>query len=169
MGRGGARVGAGRPKKAEKTKPMRVPERLAPAILSFVAAEGYQCPLYNSSVSAGFPVLADDHIDTKINLSELLIKNPAQTFLVRASGESMLDAGIRSGDILIVDKSIEPISGKIVIAAIDGHLTVKRLAKNKAGVYQLVPENKKFKPIEVLAENNVTILGVVTGVVNLNV
>lgn len=164
MGRGGARTGAGRPKKTEKTKPIRVPERLVSSILSFVATEGYQYPLYTSSVSAGFPVSADDHIDAKVNLNELLIKNPTQTFLVRASGESMLNAGIRSGDILIVDKSIEPANGKIVIAAIDGHLTVKRLTK-KASTYQLMPENEKFKPIEVLAENNVTILGVVTGVI----
>jgi len=166
MARGGARKGAGRPQKAEKTTPLRIPERMKKAVLSFIAANGYKIPLYGSSVAAGsLTAAADDHIEANLDLSELLVRNPADTFLVRALGESMLNAGIQSDDILVVDKSIEPTSGKIVIAAVDGHLTVKRLQKTKSTLY-LMPENTAFSPIEISAENDIHILGVVTNVIH---
>ncbi len=166
MGRGGSRIGAGRPQKSEKTKPIRVPERMVSTILSFVSSDGYKCPLYGSAVQAGIPSTADDHIETKLDLNELLITSPAATFFVRVTGESMLKASIHPGDILVVDRNIEPISGKIVIAAVDGQLTVKRLNKNKKGIYQLMPENPRFKPILVSPENAVHIWGVVTNVIH---
>jgi len=166
MGRGGARLGAGRPQTAEKTKPIRIPERMLEAVTAFVSAKGYKYPLYAASVSAGFPVPADDHVEAELDLNELLIKQPAATFLVQASGESMLNVGIHPGDTLVVDKSIKPAKGKIVIASVDGHLTVKRLDKAANGNYQLLPENEKFKPIEISPESDVHILGVVTNVIH---
>lgn len=166
MARGGTRKGAGRPCGAHKTKPIRVPEKMVDSILDFISTNGHKFPLYSSTVSAGFPSPAEDHVETKLDLHELLIKRPTTTFFVRVSGESMLKAGIHPGDILIVDKSIPAASGKIVIAAIDGHLTVKRLMKSKQGDYQLMPENDQFKPINISADNNVHIWGVVTNVIH---
>jgi DNA polymerase V len=88
----------------------------------------YQLPLYANKISAGFPSPADDYIEMKLDLNTHLIKHPAATFFVRVSGDSMLNAGINSGDLLIVDRSIEPVDGKIVIVALNGELTVKRLS-----------------------------------------
>lgn len=165
MGRGGARKGAGRPQKAEKTRPLRIPERMHQSILSFIASNGHKIPLYSCSVSAGSPSVSDDAIEARVDLSELFIKNPSSTFLVRASGESMINIGIHSNDVLVVDRSITPISGKIVIAAVDGQLTVKRLHKTKNCLY-LMPENEAFEPIEITAENAIHIWGVVTSVIH---
>lgn len=166
MGRGGSRAGAGRPRKSERTKPIRIPEKMLASVLSFVATGGYKFPLYSSSVAAGFPSPADEHVEAHLDLNDLLINNPSNTFLVRVSGESMQDAGIHPGDILVVDKSMEPMDNKIVIAAIDGYLTVKRLRKNKENIYQLLPENKQFKAIEVTPEAHVHLWGVVTHVIH---
>lgn len=165
MGRGGTRKGAGRPPKAEKTKPIRIPEKMVSAVQSFVNSRGYKYPLYSSSVPAGFPSPAEDHIEGKLDLNDLLIKHPAATFFVRASGDSMINTGIHSGDILVVDRSIEPVHGKIVIAAVDGQLTVKRLYKSKDRI-ALMPENNAFSAIEITSENDVHIWGVVTNVVH---
>lgn len=173
MTRGGARIGAGRPVGqgrfgSEKTKTIRLPENRIKAVYRFLANEEseFNLPLYSSSVAAGFPSPADDHIDTKLDLNKHLIKHPAATFFVRAKGESMLNAGIHNNDILVVDRSIEPTNGKIVIAAIDGQLTVKRLKKTKAGKLYLIPENPAFSPIELKKENNIHIWGVVTNVIH---
>ncbi len=169
MKHGGKRPGAGRPKGyghyGEPTKPIRLPESLIPSVLTFVKNKGYQLPLYNSKVAAGLPTSADDHVEEQIDLNQYLIKNPTATFLVRASGLSMIDAGIHENDILIVDHHIQPTHGKIVIAAIDGQLTVKRLHINHKQLL-LMPENEKFNPIEVTKENAITILGVVTSVIH---
>lgn len=122
-------------------------------------------PLYGSKVRAGFPSPADDFIESRLNLNDYLIKRPASTFLVRAEGESMLNVGIHCGDILIVDKSIEPIHGKIVIAAIDGELTVKRLYK-KEGIIKLNAENPHYSDINITEEQETVIWGVVTNVIH---
>jgi DNA polymerase V len=86
-------------------------------------------PLFNGKVAAGFPSPADDYVEKSLDLNELLVKKPAATFFVRAQGESMLGAGIHPNDILVVDRSIEPVPGKIVICALNGELTVKRLER----------------------------------------
>ncbi len=170
MGRGGARVGAGRPKGQgrfkEPTKAIRIPESLIKSVLSFVTNKGYQLPLYISKIAAGLPSLIEDHIDGTMDLNELLVKNPEKTFLVRVSGDSMINAGIHDGDILIVDCRMEPTDGKIVIASLDGQLTVKRLKKNKSGQVFLLPENSKFSAIEIKPENETHILGIVTNVIH---
>ena len=169
MLRGGARVGAGRPKGCskfgEKTKPMRVPISMVNEVTTFINNQCYQLPLYSSSVSAGFPSPADDHMSKKLDLNEHLIKHPAATFFVRAKGDSMINAGIHDGDILIVDRSIEATNGKIIIIAINGELTVKRLIKTHNKII-LQPENSNYPEIEIKAEQDLMVWGVVTTVLH---
>lgn len=169
MPRGGVRKGAGRPKGQgkynEPTKPIRIPESMVEKILEYVQTSGHKLPIYSSSVQAGFPSPADDYIEGKLDLNEHLIKHPTATFFVRAAGESMTKVGIHNGDILIVDRSLEAKHGKIVIAAVDGELTVKRLNKSPKGTY-LMPENDQYKPIEITDINDVVIWGVVTNVLH---
>lgn len=166
MGRGGARVRAGRPKGiGESTKPIRVPISLISPLQAYITHQGYQLPLYASKVPAGFPSPADDHLEAKLDLNQYLIRHPAATFFVRASGDSMIGAGIQDGDILVVDRSLEPVEGKIVIAAVGGELTVKRLSL-KHGKQQLLPANDRYAPLDVNPELGIHIWGVVTTVIH---
>jgi DNA polymerase V len=123
--------------------------------------------LYAAKVSAGFPSPSTDYLEGKLDLNEHLIKNPPATFFVRVSGDSMIGAGIHPDDILVVDRSIEPKSGKIVIAVVDGELTVKRLQRSSVGnnVY-LVPENPKYNKITITEEMSFQVWGVVTYVIH---
>lgn len=121
-------------------------------------------PFFMESVPAGFPSPAEDHIEKTLDLNEFLVRHPQATFFVRVSGDSMAGAGINDKDILIVDRSLEPTHGKIVIAVLDGDLTVKRLHR-KDGVIRLLPENPKFKAIEIKKESDLPIWGVVTNVI----
>lgn len=121
--------------------------------------------LFLTPVAAGFPSPASDYIDKSIDLNEILIKNKVASFLVKAMGDSMVNAGIFSGDILIVDKSITPENKNIVVAILNGEFTVKRLIKEKQKVL-LQPENIKYKPIEINAEDDFKIWGVVTFVIH---
>lgn len=130
-----------------------------------LAVETHALPLFSSRVSAGFPSPADDFLERKLDLNEHLIKHPAATFFVRATGDSMIGAGIHSGDLLVVDRSLTPRNDHIVIAVLEGELTVKRLCQ-KAGRVFLVAENKEYKPIEVTEENNFNVWGVVTSVIH---
>ncbi|MDA8561515.1 translesion error-prone DNA polymerase V autoproteolytic subunit [Gammaproteobacteria bacterium] len=169
MNHGGKRKGAGRPqgqgKFKEPTQPIRLPISSIKPILKYIENEFFKIPLYSSKVSAGFPSPADDHIEAHLDLNEYLIKHPASTFFVRATGNSMVDAGINENDILIIDRSITPAHGKIVIAAVDGQLTVKKLyIKDNKNL--LVPENKNYQPIEISEDNEVYIWGVVTNVIH---
>ncbi len=167
--RGGARTGAGRPKGqgkfGEKTKPMRIPVSKIDSVMNFINNSNISLPLYSSKVPAGFPSPADDHMEGKLDLNTHLVKHPTATFFVKASGDSMLGAGIHDGDILVVDRSLEPRKGKVVIAAVDGQLTVKRLQKKGSKTF-LVPENKKFRSIELNENTDVKIWGVVTNVIH---
>ena len=169
MPRGGSRIGAGRPKGqgkfGEKTKPIRVPISKVNSIMNFINNNSLSLPLYSSKVPAGFPSPADDHMEEKLDLNTHLVKHPTATFFVKASGDSMVGAGIHDGDILVVDRSLEPRQGRVVIAAIDGQLTVKRL-KIKGPKPFLVPENKKFRSIELNENNDVKIWGVVPSVIH---
>jgi DNA polymerase V len=169
MSRGGARKGAGRPKGAgkydEPTKAVRLPISMVKSIEAW-GGNLPKLPLYSSKVAAGFPSPAEDYLAETINLNEHLIKHPAATFLVRATGDSMVNAGINENDILIVDRSITAQHGKIVIAAIDGQLTVKRLQKKSDGTPILMPENSNYSPIEVKEGSEVFIWGVVTYVIH---
>ena len=116
-------------------------------------------------VSAGFPSPADSYIEGKLDLNELLIKKPAATFFVRVSGDSMVGAGIFSDDLLIVDRSIDPIDKKVVIAVVDGEMTVKRI-RIRGDKISLTPENDNYSPIELEEASEVEIWGVVTHVIH---
>ncbi len=122
-------------------------------------------PLFLESVSAGFPSPADDYLEGKLDLNEFLIKNPAATFFVRVTGDSMINAGVHSGDILVVDRSLDPKDGNIIIAVVDGELVVKRMKIVKKKVY-LAPENSNYEPIEVTEAMNFEVWGVVTTVIH---
>jgi len=122
-------------------------------------------PLFIGSVSAGFPSPADDYIEGKLDLNEYLIKHPAATFFLRAAGDSMIEAGIHHGDILIVDRAIEPVDNNVVIAVVDGELTVKRIRKS-GNELLLVPDNRDYEPVKMAEEMNVEIWGVVTNVIH---
>ena len=165
MPRGGARLGAGRPKGQgkynEPTKPVRIPESMVQKILEYVGTQGYQLPLYACAVHAGFPSPADDYLEDKLDLNKHLIKHPAATFFVRTAGTSMIKAGIHHGDILVVARSLEATHGKIVIAAVDGQLTDKRQYQSSKGTY-LMPENDDYAPIKIEEDTDVIIWGVVT-------
>jgi DNA polymerase V len=100
-------------------------------------------PLFSAHVEAGFPSVADDHIESSLDLQTHLIPRPAATFFVRAKGDSMIGAGIFSGDLLVVDKSISPQSGSIIIALYQGEFTVKRLIIDKGQGY-LKAENPAY-------------------------
>lgn len=134
-------------------------------ILPFKARTSLPLPLYLSAISAGFPSPAEDYIDKRLDLNEHLIRNPAATFFVRVEGDSMRDAGVASGDILIVDRAAEARNDSIVVAALDGELTVKRLCK-KHGRLFLVPENPDYKPIEIYPEASFQVWGVVTYIIH---
>ena len=118
-------------------------------------------PLFLTGIPAGFPSPADDYIEKHLDLNEHLVKHPAATFFVRVTGDSMADAGIRNGDILIVDRSLNPSSGRVVIAVLDGELTVKRLVKRN-GVVRLASESDGHPDIEIPEGADLQVWGVVT-------
>ena len=117
-------------------------------------------PYFENGVSAGFPSPAEDHMHSKIDLNNLLIENPSATYYVRVNGDSMLGAGILSGDLLIVDRSIEVSNNCIVVAHLDGEFTVKRIKKIKNKIF-LHAENNNYKPIEITKEIDFELFGVV--------
>jgi len=118
-------------------------------------------PLFLADVPAGFPSPADDYIERDLDLNEYLVKHPAATFFVRVTGNSMTDAGVRNGDILIVDRSLSPTSGRVVIAVLDGELTVKRLRREN-GTVRLASESEGYPDIEVQEDADLQVWGVVT-------
>ncbi len=144
--------------------------RLSPS-LSFIGSAA-PCPedrdgipLYLSPVAAGFPSPADDYMEGRLDLHRHVVKNEAATFFLRAAGDSMVGAGIFDGDILVVDRSVEAAHNRIVIAALDGELTVKRLVRSQGRVY-LAPENPEYPMFEITNREYVHIWGVVTYVVH---
>ena len=187
--RGGPRPGAGRKPGSglygEPTRQVRVPDSQVPVIVDFLEAYRHQLsepsavdevyrpalmkrtvrlPLYGSKIQAGFPSPADDYVAEQLDLHELLVKREAATFYVRVKGDSMVGASIQEGDILVVDRSVEPTDGKIVIAVLNGELTVKELSR-KADSTQLLPRNDAYPVINISSETDLVIWGVVTGVV----
>jgi len=124
-----------------------------------------QLPLYLARISAGFPSPGEDYVDKKLDLNEYIIKHPAATFFVRVEGNSMVNAGIHDGDLLIVDRSLEPSDGKIVIAVINGEMTVKRIRKQREKLY-LMAENDDFEPLEITEDSDFQVWGVVTYVIH---
>jgi DNA polymerase V len=170
MSRGGKRFGAGRPKGSniygEPTSPLRIPQSRIDEIKAYLDSEpNYSVPLFSCTVRAGAPTIADDDIDKYINLNSYLIHNPKTTFLVIASGDSMINASINHGDMLVVDKSISAASNNIVVASVEGNLTVKRLLINDGSI-RLKAENDAYSPINIRESDDLIILGVVTHVIH---
>ena len=186
-GHGGRRPGSGRPT-SEPTQVIRVPvSRLPavraviqkkaspiPALLASLAADiltpathpmARRCPLYQSRITAGFPSPADDYVEGQLDLNQYLIDRPAATFFVRVQGDSMIDVGIHPGDLLIVDRSRSAEDGKVIIAVLDGELTVKRL-RYQAGQLWLYPENDSYPPLRITEERDFHIWGVVRHVIH---
>lgn len=122
-------------------------------------------PLYSHSISAGFPSPADDYIEDRLDLNALLIDNKAATFFLRVKGDSMINAGIHHGDIIVVDRSLQPVHRAIVVAVVDGELTVKRLI-TFGDTTELHAENPKYAPIRLQEGQELTIWGVVTSSVH---
>ncbi len=166
---GGMRPGAGRPKGTglwgEATKPLRVPMSIYEDVLSFMETRGFKLPLYTSHVPAGQPAYADDHIDGHISLNSLLVQRPADTFLLKVTGDSMVGARIFDGDILVVDRKAEAKNGKIVVANVGGQPTVKTFRRDKSGKITLMPENPAYKPIPIASSDDFAVLGSVIGII----
>lgn len=169
MARGGKRPGAGRPKGSgkygEATIPVRVPVSMAEDIQKWAKQGGRGIPLFGGTVRAGMPTSADDFVEAHINIHDHVVRRPDATFLVRVQGDSMIDAGINEGDLLVVDRSLPATDGKTIVAAVDGELTVKVLRRGKSGV-ELHPANPNYKIIHVSQEQSFEIMGVVTALVH---
>jgi len=193
MAHGGKRIGAGRKHRSGKfdgaeTKVIRVPKNRVEEINQilefpqklkpepgrtkvdqvFDADTSTHSPqtLYSTLVSAGIPSPTEDYSEGQIDLNKHLLINPNSTFFVRVSGDSMIDVGIHPGDLLIVDRSVRPASGKVIIAVINGDLTVKRLIKKEKDKLYLMPENVNYPAIEITEEMSFMIWGVVTNVIH---
>lgn len=124
-----------------------------------------EIPAQLERVVAGWPSPAEDYIDQRLNLHNYVVKNPAATYFVWASGDSMLDAGIHDGDLLVVDRSTPVTSGRVVIASVNGELTVKYFRQDKGRTW-LLPGNSGYEPIEILGTDDACIWGVVTYVLH---
>ncbi len=118
----------------------------------------------DTPVHAGFPSPADDFIENRLDLNRALIKNPSSTFYARVKGYSMVDDGVDEGDLLVIDKSLNPYNNCLAVCFLDGEFTLKRV-KKESGCIWLVPANEKFKPIKVEKENEFIIWGVVTYII----
>jgi DNA polymerase V len=188
MVRGGKRIGAGRPKGTgkygETTKTVRLPESKIVDIQSWLQEQKraglsesieaiYLCdvssklelPLYLCPAAAGFPSPAEDHLDSKVDLNALVVHSPASTYFLRASGNSMIGASINDGDLMVVDRSLEAVHDDIVIAVVNGEITVKRLHYKGKDIC-LVPENSNYETIAITENSEFHIWGVVTDVLH---
>lgn len=147
-----------------KMPPIKLHTSSSLDIYSALTDTTLELPLISTGISAGFPSPALDFVDLTIDLNRHLIKHPSATFYGRVKGDSMKEAGIGDGDLLVIDKSIEPCDGKIAVCYIDGEFTLKRIVFDKEGLW-LMPENKKYKPIKIEEHNDLQIWGVVTHVI----
>ena len=124
-----------------------------------------ELPLAGTAIAAGFPSPAEEYVEIALDLNKELIKHPASTFYARVKGDSMVDAGIQDGDLLVIDKALEPKEGSIAVCYLDGEFTVKRLAVREECVY-LMPANAEFKPIKITEENDFLVWGLVAYVIH---
>jgi DNA polymerase V len=123
-----------------------------------VSHKSADIPLFNYKVSAGFPSPAGDYVEVRLSADQYLVKNPTATYFVRVKGDSMINAGIFNGDVLVVDRSLDPSIGQIILAEVDGEFTVKYLGQN-----QLVPANPLYQSMPFDNADTVALIGVVTG------
>lgn len=145
--------------------PGPLPCRIHGAPRPFAPGPALELPLILARVPAGFPSPADDYMDRGLDLNEHLVQHPESTFFLRVRGESMTGAGIHDGDILIVDRAVAPASGKVVVAAVNGELTVKRLRTTAQGLV-LVPEHPDYPCLAITPETGFEVWGVVRHVVH---
>ena len=131
--------------------------RLSPTSDSYI-------PYFETGLKAGFPSPAEDYTELKMDLNKELVKNPDATFLARVKGKSMQDAGLNEGDILIIDRSLEPANNKKAVCFLDGGVTVKKIRIERR-VCWLIPENEEFEKIRVTEENDFIIWGIVTYII----
>jgi DNA polymerase V len=181
----GRKVGSGR--FGEPTAVMRIPKSQKGAVVNFIArsqqhktagidltnivlfeypAFNHQktvLPLFSSKVRAGFPDVADDHVERRLDVAEYLVTRADTTFFATIIGDSMRDAGLLDGDKAVVDRAKQASIGDIVLAYIDGAFTIKTLGKNKQGMPRLIPANSDYPVIEITKETQFEIWGVVTG------
>lgn len=121
-------------------------------------------PYYTSSISAGFPSLADDYLDERVNLNEFLVKNPTATYMLKVRGNSMEDANIKDGAILIIDYLLEPEDGRIAVCYLDNNFTVKTIRKREGKLF-LEAANAAYPAIEVTEAMSMKVLGIVTFII----
>lgn len=166
MPRGGLRRGAGRPrgtgKFGESTKAIRLPVSMIDQVVKFIEQKGLCYPLIPDTELTEQPATTPENV---LDLGNYLVQNPASTFMVRVTGESMIGAGIFPGDLLIVDRSIRAADGDVIIACVDGAFLVKRLVFN-SGKIELHPENKNFKTVVLDDDSNLKVWGVVKNVIH---
>lgn len=188
---GGKRDGSGRKSGSgqygESTEVVRVPVSLKPAILTALKeySQGrqthgaipaafllpatsppkFRLPLYAHRIPAGFPSPAEDYVEDRLDLNELLVKRQEATYFLRVKGDSMVGAGIHPGDLIIVDRSVDPQDGHVVVAEVNGELTVKRL-RWVSGLPELHPENPVYPVIRFKDGEELRIWGVVTNAVH---
>ena len=149
-------------------KTMRLARIHAGPVLDFFTPDfttRLDLPLAGTAIAAGFPSPAEEYLDLALDLNKELIKHPAATFYARVKGDSMVDAGIQDGDLLVIDKALEPKEGSIAVCYLDGEFTVKRLAVREEGVY-LMAANAEFKPIRITEENDFLVWGLVAYVIH---
>lgn len=125
---------------------------------------GLGAPFFDTGISAGFPSPAEDFKEQRLSLDKELIRNKEATFFARVSGQSMIGAGLDDNDLLVIDRSLEPIHNKIAVCFLDGEFTVKRLKVDTEGVW-LQPENPNYPIIKVTEANDFVIWGIVTNVI----
>ena len=142
-----------------------LPPRLMAEIIRYHPAVFDPMPMHEVRVSAGFPSPAEDYVEKTLDLNDLVIKHPAATFFVRVEGDSMVGAGICSGDVLVVDRALEPADNRVVVATLNGGFTVKRIQKREEAFF-LVPENPDMEPLRIDPESDFQVWGIVTYVIH---
>ena len=144
--------------------PIQLHEGLHIDLYSALTDSELALPYAEGGISAGFPSPAMDFMELSIDLNKHIVKHPSSTFYGRVKGHSLKNAGISDGDLLVIDKSLEPVHGKIAVCFIDGEFTAKRIHINGKELW-LMPENEAYSPIKVEEENQLIIWGVVTHVI----
>ena len=122
-------------------------------------------PVLGDAVPAGFPSPAEDYLDMDLNLHDYLVRNPAATFCVRVSGDSMVSADIKSGDVMVIDRALDPTNNSIVLAVLNGEFTVKRIKKRANELY-LIADNEQYQPMKITKDVDFQVWGVVTFIIH---
>ena len=136
--------------------------------LNFYTIEDFSLgdiPLYGDAVPAGFPSPADDYLDMDLNLHDYLVQHPSATFCVKAIGDSMVAAGIKSSDVMVIDRALTPRNNDIILAVVNGEFTVKRIKKNDDELY-LIPANENYRPVKITEDMDFQVWGVVTFIIH---